>query len=161
MKIRKPVNELTLDDLKKYPAWEYALDEEGEEDQDETTVRPYEYAGKLDPAVDNCMVRASFVLADGTEMIGLITLPTPEDGGLDRMQPAIVTPNGLVGFWCGIFEPGERKAGYYRMLGRPAHQVFPLRFTSDVDCEGSPILGTVAGFMVLEDVEAGKVKTVT
>jgi len=28
-RIRKPVNELTPDDLERFPVWEYALDEEG------------------------------------------------------------------------------------------------------------------------------------
>ena len=38
MKIRKKANELTLDYLSKFAVWEFALDEEGEEGQDETTV---------------------------------------------------------------------------------------------------------------------------
>src|SRR3954462_3252023 len=38
---RKPVDELTAADLEAFPVWEYADDEEGDdEDQDETWVRP-------------------------------------------------------------------------------------------------------------------------
>ena len=40
MKVRKPISELTLEDLDMHPVWEYAIDEEEDEDQDETTVRP-------------------------------------------------------------------------------------------------------------------------
>ena len=40
MKIRKQVYELTVDDFTEFPVWEFALDEEGEENQDEATVRP-------------------------------------------------------------------------------------------------------------------------
>ena len=42
MKIRKQVYQLTLDDLERTPVWEFALDEEVEEGQDEATVRPVE-----------------------------------------------------------------------------------------------------------------------
>jgi hypothetical protein len=36
----KSLDEITLDDALKYPIWEWALDEEGEEGQDETWQRP-------------------------------------------------------------------------------------------------------------------------
>src|SRR5882724_9722481 len=42
--IRKQVYELTLEDLVAFPAWEFALDEEGEPDQDEATVRPFPFS---------------------------------------------------------------------------------------------------------------------
>ena len=41
MKISKQVYNLTADDFSAYPVWEFASDEEGEEGQDEATVRPY------------------------------------------------------------------------------------------------------------------------
>ena len=50
LRIRKQVYELTTEDLERHPVWEFALDEEGEEGQDEATVRPYELQGTLDPA---------------------------------------------------------------------------------------------------------------
>jgi hypothetical protein len=70
MKIRRQVYELTLDDLSKFPVWEFALDEEGEEGQDEATVRPYEVTGALDPSDGMFVVRASFTLADDSKMQG-------------------------------------------------------------------------------------------
>jgi hypothetical protein len=36
----KPVDELTIEDFKKSPIWEWAIDEEKNEDQDETWVKP-------------------------------------------------------------------------------------------------------------------------
>lgn len=68
MKIRKQVYELTLDDLRKSPVWEFALDEEGEEGQDEATVRPCEIPAPLDPADGPFIIRALFTLADGAQM---------------------------------------------------------------------------------------------
>lgn len=40
MKKSKPVDELTIEDLKEHPIWEWAIDEEEYEEQDETWVRP-------------------------------------------------------------------------------------------------------------------------
>ena len=72
-KIRKPVFKLDLDDLVLSPVWEFALDEEGEPDQDETTVRPYPCPGALAPADGMFVVRARFHLADGTTMSGYMS----------------------------------------------------------------------------------------
>ena len=38
----KPVEELTIEDLKESPIWEWAINEEGNGEQDETWVRPSE-----------------------------------------------------------------------------------------------------------------------
>jgi hypothetical protein len=40
LETRKPITDLTPADLDAFPIWEYALDEEGVEGQDETWVRP-------------------------------------------------------------------------------------------------------------------------
>ena len=49
---------------------EFALDEEGEDGQDEATVRPYEISGPLDSADGPLIIRALFTLADNTQMHG-------------------------------------------------------------------------------------------
>ncbi|MED0982322.1 hypothetical protein P4T48_23105 [Bacillus paramycoides] len=38
----KPIDELTIEDLKQNPIWEWALDEEENEECDETWVKPAE-----------------------------------------------------------------------------------------------------------------------
>jgi hypothetical protein len=38
----KPVDELTIEDLKENPIWEWAIDEEENEEKDETWVKPSE-----------------------------------------------------------------------------------------------------------------------
>ena len=73
--VRKPINGLTSEDLLAHPVWEFASDEEGVEGQDETTVRPFNYEGKLDPSWGSFVIRATFVLADGCQMSGYLTLP--------------------------------------------------------------------------------------
>src|SRR4051812_23572941 len=131
MKIRKQVYELTPADLERFPVWEYALDEEGEEGQDETTVRPFVATGKIDSADGPCMVRASFRLADGTAMAGFLTPNAHAQIDLGMIQPVIVTDRGQVAFWCGVIEPdASHLAECYSILGRTAHEIFPVSFAS-------------------------------
>jgi hypothetical protein len=148
-RIRKQVYELTPEDLVAVPAWEFALDEEGEPDQDEATVRPFPFSGSVDPAVGMLIVAARFWLADGTEMHGFLTPPNEDDRTLGRIQPQIVTSAGQVGFWYGRCPPNTARA--YELLGRPAESVFPVRFESAVPLVGGAVSGTVPGFLCLED----------
>lgn len=161
MMIRKQVYELTLDDLSELPAWEFALDEEGEENQDEATVRPLVGLGPIDPANGMQIIKAKFKLADGTTAQGYLTPPVVRDGDLGTIQPAIVTDKGQVSFWCGPVAPSsENLAESYRILSKNPLDVFPLSFESVVEVVDGPITGFVPGFMVLEDWRTGKTRTV-
>src|SRR5580765_5204572 len=95
-RIRKQVYELSLQDLHSSPVWEFALDEEGAEGQDEATVRPYEISGPIDPAEGMFIIRAAFILRDGTKMVGYLTPPFQGDGTLGTLQPVIITKDGQV-----------------------------------------------------------------
>jgi hypothetical protein len=151
MRVRRQVYELTVEDFDQHPVWEYALDEEGEEGQDEATVRPYRVAGPVDPAEDMVIVKARFTLADGTTMAGYLTPPGPYSDGLGAIQPQIITQHGQVPFWCGDFKPtDEDTVQNYSRLGRTADKVFPLRFTSEVEIVGGPVIGVLNGFLYLE-----------
>jgi hypothetical protein len=103
------------------------------------------------------IVEARFWLADGTQMRGYLT--PPADGGreLGTFQPQIVTEAGQVGFWCGRCPPDTAKA--YRLLGRDAAGVFPVRFESAVPLVGGVVSGTLPGFLCLED-DLKTVKTI-
>jgi hypothetical protein len=161
-RIRKQVYELTDQDLDRYPVWEFALDEEGEEEQDEATVRPYHLRGALDASAGMFIVRARLTLADGTRMIGYLTPPVQGDSGLGKLQPAVAGPAGQVSFWCGVIAPEPAVlAQCYRRLGRRSGpQVFPVRFESDVALVGGPVSGEVPGFLVLEDFKTGRTRVV-
>jgi hypothetical protein len=151
MRIRKQVYELTVEDFDQHPVWEYALDEEGEEGQDEATVRPHSVAGPVDPADGMVIVKARFTLADGTSMPGYLTPPSPDSGGLGTIQPQIITQRGQVPFWCGAFRPtSEVLAQNYDRLERTADRVFPLRFTSEIEIVGGPVVGVLNGFQYME-----------
>jgi hypothetical protein len=162
MKIRKSVCELTPEDIKRIPVWEFALDEEGEPGQDETTVRPYEYTGELNPSDGMFVVLASFILADGTKWIGYLTPSGQHEDNLGRLQPIIVTDAGQVMFWCGSIAPSaDELARRYGLLGRDANKVFQVRFESQVPLVGGAINGTISGFFVLDDWKNAKVKIIT
>jgi len=151
MRIRKQVYELTVEDFDQHPVWEFALDEEGEEGQDEATVRPQSVAGPVDPAEGMVVVKASFMLADGTSMTGYVTPPSPSSDGLGTIQPQIITQQGQVSFWCGAFKPtSEVLAQNYGRLGRTADKIFPVRFTSEVEVVGGRVTGILNGFLYME-----------
>ncbi len=150
MRVRKQVYELTPADLDESPIWEFALDEEGEPGQNEATVRPWEGGEPLDPADGMFVVHATFVLADGTHFGGYLTPPVQGDHSIGTIQPIVVTPEGQVGFWCGIMAPtSEMLATHYVTLGRAAPAVFPLHYTSNVEIVGGPVTGTLNGFLHL------------
>ncbi|HYN10338.1 MAG TPA: hypothetical protein VES67_23325 [Vicinamibacterales bacterium] len=158
-KIRKPVFKLDLEDFILSPVWEFALDEEGEPDQDETTVRPYSRPGA--PPVDGMfVVRARFQLADGTTMSGYLTPPVQGDDGLGTLQPIILTPDGQVAFWHGMRAPTPDEIGEsYRRLGKSSpDQVFPIRFESEVEIVGGPVRGELPGFLVLEGTHPHEIR---
>lgn len=161
-RVRRQVYELTPADLERFPVWEFALDEEGEEGQDEATVRPYEASGSLDPKDGMFIVRASLTLSDGTRFKGYVTPPVQGETGLSTLQPAVVVPDGQVSFWCGtVAPPPEHIAKSYALLGKTSpQQVFPLRFESDVPVIGGPIVGEVPGFLILEDFRAMRTRVV-
>jgi hypothetical protein len=161
LRVRKQVYELTLHDLNTFPIWEFKLDEEPEDSQDESTVQPCVSSGPLDPADRMFVVRAVFILADGSRMKGYLTPPGRGHAGVGTLQPIIVTDRGQVRIWCGTAAPGpERLARSYELLGKDAGRVFPLRFESDVELADGPVRGNVPGFLVLEDFQTRKTRTV-
>jgi hypothetical protein len=162
MRIRRQVYELTIDDLTLCPVWEFALDEEGKEGQDEATVRPYKLQGPLDPSDGMFIVRARMTLADGTQLPGYLTPPVQTDSSLGTLQPAALADGGQVSFWCGMLEPKLTDiAKSYACLGKSsAVQVFPLHFESDVELIGGSISGELTGFVVLEDFESMSTRVV-
>ena len=162
LRVRKQVYELTLDDLSTFPVWEFRLDKEDEEGRDESTVRPYTASGPLDPTDRMFVVRAVFTLADGSRMRGYFTPPCRGDAGLGTLQPIIVTDRGQVRFWCGTAAPDSKRLAHsYELLGKDAKHVFPVQFESDVKLVGGLVRSSVPGFLVLEDFQTRRTRTIT
>ena len=160
-RIRRQVYELTLGDLGRFPIWEFRLDAEGGEGCDDCTVRPCTAAGPLDPADRMFVVRAVFNLADGSRMHGYCSPPLRGDSSIGALQPIIVTDRGQVRFWCGTTAPdSKRLAQSYEWLAKAARNVFPVRFESEVKLVGAPARGSVSGFLILEDFQTRRTRTV-
>lgn len=145
--MRKQVYHLTLADFEQYPVWEFALDEEDIEGQDEATVRPCEMT-EADPTAGIFVVKARFTLNDGTICYGYLTPQIPEFNSIGHIQPIIITQSGQIYFWHGVVKPKDTEIiEYYRKLGKNAEQVFPVKYSSDFKVVNGPIEGIINGFM--------------
>lgn len=85
---RKQVYDLRPEDLETCPVWEWALDEEEEEDQDEATVRPAPQLATPETQelyLNSEVVRTDFQAADGTRFIGYCSPSIEND--LGYIQP--------------------------------------------------------------------------
>jgi hypothetical protein len=154
-KARKQVYELTLADLRKFPVWEFALDEEGEAGQDEATVRP---AASAPDGSGAFVVRTRFVATDGSEFQGFCT-PRPR-ADLRHSQPSIVTARGHVGFWYGMFKPEPAEISKaYGILDKPSGSLFPMRFSPAVAAPNCFTEGAIPGFQWLESRNPDRVAT--
>jgi hypothetical protein len=143
--VRKQVGDLLPSDLGRYPVWEFALDEEGEEGQDEETVRPRPDLADADPNDGLFVVRAELVARDGTRFAGYVT--ASEDEAMGALQPTIVTARGQVQFWLGLHgpRPGQIERAY-ELLAKTPEQLFPIRFRTLVPVVGRARDGVIGGF---------------
>jgi hypothetical protein len=154
-RIRKQVYDLVPADLEAFAVWELALDEEGEEGQDEATARPN--LREVDPADGLFVVRAELLAADGTRFDGYLSPHAEPD--LAFLQPTVVTPERQVGFWFGVRAPtAEALAEAYGALGTTPDRLFPLRFRALVACRGVSE-GTIEGFSHLVSARSREVVT--
>jgi hypothetical protein len=157
MNIRKYDYDLTLDDLYLHPAWEYALDEEGNYNQNERTIRPSTRLPPFNPQEAYLIVRASFLLANGIVLKGYISpiklgksifanSLIPYDLG-----PVILTNNGKVHFCYGQRKPDpDTISKNYEIIGQSPTSVFPIRVRTDVEIINGIAEGILEGFLYLK-----------
>jgi hypothetical protein len=158
--IRKQVGDLTPSDLEQYPTWEFAIDEEGEEGQDEETVRPRPEVEFADPGEGLFIVRAEFAAADGTRFHGFVS--PHEERHVAGAQPTIVMDKAHVPFWFGIVPPTPaRLDASYRALSKTPEALFPLRYRALVEHAGTELEGEINGFMHYEPGDTDKITLLT
>jgi hypothetical protein len=157
MRTRKQENALTIFDLMQFPAWEYALDEEDVQDQNEKTLRPYLIPPPLDREKAYFVVRARFTLANGASLTGFVKpLRQSQDKLMQPLipydlNPVIVTDQGHVPFCYGVFKPDEATISEnYKRLGYKAENVFPISFIADIEVRNSVSEGVSEGFLFFE-----------
>lgn len=89
LKTRKPVDQLKPSDFDVFPMWEFASDEEGDDDQDETWVRPVK-GSAVRRGEYSQLVATDFTTKSGTKFSGYMTVTTADD-------PAEISIGALVG----------------------------------------------------------------
>lgn len=129
------------------PIWEFAIDEEGEEAQDETTLKPRLDLEFPDPSEGLLIVECDFIAKSGKQFRGLCS--PSFDNSLSSIQPYIIMDNKFVMFWFGIAQPDkETKDRVYKILGETTESLFPIKFQSKLtSADGSKISGQINGFM--------------
>jgi hypothetical protein len=146
LKIRVQLDDLTIEDFEVAPIWEFALDEEGEDGQDETTIRPCFSLKVADPADGLFVVKSEFITAHGKKFFGFCT-PSFEFK-FDEIQPCILTDNGIIPFWSGLLEPTRHLIDeLYKQLNENKETLFPIKFKSLVPTKGVKLMGQIDGFM--------------
>ena len=140
-----------------FPVWEYALDEEEINDQDERTVRPCLERTPINLKGYYVIVRGSFFLADESEMKGLLKPVSLNDSGFISsilpydLSPILVTNTYQLHFCFGHKKPIPNKiAEKYRILGKTPNQVFPIKFRSDIEIINGITEGILEGFMYFD-----------
>jgi hypothetical protein len=161
MKVRKPINELTVADLSAFPVWEYASDEEREDGQDETTVRPVNADLPIQPDDGPFQIRAIFTLADGSKMTGFLTVSSMDLSDLGYTQPVIVTDHGQVLFWLGSFAEDDYPSAAYQTLGHTKAATFPIQVHTDHGILTDDVEISIPGFLVLENWETNEVRVLS
>ncbi len=146
-KLRVQFDDFRLNHFDISPIWEFATDEEGEEGQDETTLKPRLDLSFPDPSEGLLIVECEFEANSGRKFNGLCS-PSFDDS-LSSIQPYILADNQFVMFWFGISQPDkETKDRLYKILGEKPESLFPIRFNSKLaKANGSKISGLINGFM--------------
>lgn len=122
LKTRKPVDKLVAADLEAFPIWEFATDEEGAPEQDETWVRPVD-ARTIRKGMYSLSVAADFRTASGREVPGFVTVSTSDGVELDY---GALLPKGH--YLPGHLNDKSARSGLARALGLTVKQTFPLNF---------------------------------
>ena len=151
---RRQVDELTPGDLAAHAAWWFPPSDGRLSGPDAGTVVPVDAAaadasGACEFPDGRWLLRAEFVLADGTPFAGHVTYVTGESSELASQEPTIVTPGGGVPLWHGILVPEAREVSrLLALLGRGAGTAFPVRWRAALHPSAHEIAGEAAGFGV-------------
>lgn len=162
MRIRRNPGEFSAEDRRRWPIWEYALDEEGEPGQDETTMRPVTDAHRVVPG-DYRVVGAEFQLRDGRRFLGTIE-PWASGGSMSQLDAEyviefdlgdVLVPKTVV--LCGA-RVGKVPVEWFdkwmfdmlARLGATFNQAFPIRVRPLAPVSGWPAEWELPGFIITD-----------
>ncbi|WP_207432172.1 hypothetical protein [Sabulibacter ruber] len=129
------------------PIWEFAIDEEGEDGQDETTLKPRLDLKYPDPSEGLLIIEGEFMSKSGRKYSGLCS--PSFDNSLSSIQPYIFAGNQMANFWMGISQPDDQtKEETYKMLNETSESLFPIILESILpNADGSKLQAQIDGFM--------------
>lgn len=138
----KQIYELNIDDLTRFGAWYFPMDESAE---DELTVRPL--LDKETCTDVQVIVRASFIGSDGSSYSGY--LYWDDCGKIEYLKPVILLEDGsFVTFWNGMVEPSWAD---YSARAQELRSGLPFSYVSECLHELPKISGTLEGLYYLDE----------
>lgn len=155
-RIRKPLHGLSVADFEVHPCWEYASDEEGQED--ECTVRPLALS-ELSDTTHQVFVQAAFFFPNGRVRLGMVTLNAGDDPS--GHQPALFAPDGLFTFYQGAMEPRRSEVKRFVAVIKKISPIpFPVRYISALyGRTGEPLAaGPLKGLYWLVNWQTGELR---
>jgi hypothetical protein len=146
----KQFGELLLSDFQRHPVWvschtaDYG--EPWYEETDEETFRPWTRGLPAIAPQGALIVRAKFEIHDGNLYHGFVT-PGSNDKDLATMQPQMFVGHRRFSFWGGLIGiPLDERHAFYRVLGKGADAIFPVRFSADPNLAPGVMAGQMEGF---------------
>lgn len=134
LQTRKAINELNHEDLEAFPIWEFANDEEENEEQDETWVRPVP-GNVIDLDQYSLSVAADFVTASGKAISGAVDVTTADE--FEFGHAFLLYDDRYIFVSSEKFPDGNQERNAVALaLGLPVEKAFPLKFTLRVLVEG-------------------------
>jgi hypothetical protein len=132
----KRLGQLRPSDLERVAVWRY----EGNSD-DTAVVYATDRVALSGDETGVFLARTQFALGGGGQHIGFCS--PVDESGLDILQPAIVTSEGLVYFWFDRPPSDETLREQWRRLGVRAADVFPVHFRCTVPVNGLYVTGII------------------
>lgn len=126
----KPVDRLTINDLKRHPIWEFDLDSENDPERDETWVAPVAYLPVSN--LDNRVVGTQVILADASvhwALLGNVNLSSRES--TEQFLSITVFNESRRFHLARYFDVDFETRGAVQLaqfLGRSIESIFPIRW---------------------------------
>jgi len=140
-RIRKPVDKITLDDLRSFPVWEYANDEEGIPGRDETWMKPVLRLPVT--SLDNRIAATPVRLAGGrqfTAVLSNVDLDDPSDHE-HFLVLGLYRSDGEQFILARYHDHDAQRHGPQALaafLDLPIEEVFPISYDLSAVAKGSP-----------------------
>ena len=129
---------MTQADLEAFPIWEFATDEEGHLDRDETWVRPLK-ADVIPLNSYSLSVQALFQTWTGNVLHGFVGVNTVSE--FETINGAILTSSNYVFIPCPSYKYAKQNAAdAAAQLSLTVQDLFPLRYTLALPLEGESTL---------------------